>query len=381
MRAKIKSIISKAIKPKKRVWHIENAQSPMNYQIIYQLKKHGCSKTKDPKDAIFTEDNIKLDETQAQLFEYKHQLCQLADFMKFDFMPKTYCIDHNNYQKTLAQIKSNYKNQKALNKKAWILKPSMTNNGEKIHLLKSLEQVQKHFETDSLQGPQVLQEYIQNPHLIDNKKYTLRFFLILSNTENKDNKKSWRYPKGYYNLSNINYEANAKYICDQNLAMHLTNEHLGENTDEQADTEFEKMLSKKPEDKENTEENLAKSKKSKKSNNNNHNNVEQICTDLYPDKKILDLILKQVDKIITQTLKGMDTVNPDFLTKKDGINRFDIFGYDFILDDNNKLWLLEINHRPCFPKGGPHSLKKPLFNQFWEDIFNKYVMPIINGIS
>ena len=47
----------------------------------------------------------------------------------------------------------------------------------------------------------------------------------------------------------------------------------------------------------------------------------------------------------------MNTVNPDFLTKKDGVNRFDIFGYDFILDNDNKLWLLEINHKPCFPKG------------------------------
>ena len=73
----------------------------------------------------------------------------------------------------------------------------------------------------------------------------------------------------------------------------------------------------------------------------------------------------------------MDTVNPDFLTKKDGINRFDIFGYDFILDDNNKLWLLEINHRPCFPKDEPHPLKEPLFNQFWEDIFNKYVKKLL----
>lgn len=383
MRAKIKSIISKALKPKKRVWHIENTQSPMSYQIINQLKKNGFYKTKGPKDAIITDQNTQLDEVQAQLFEYKHQLCQLADFMKFDFMPKTYCIDHNNYQKTLAQIKSNYKNKKALNQKSWILKPSMTNNGEQIHLFKSLEEVEKHFFTDSLQGPQVLQEYIQNPHLIDNKKYTLRFFVILSNTENKENKKSWRYPKGYYNLSNIDYETNTKYISDKNLAMHLTNEHLGENADENINCEFEKMVSKNSENiKKNGEQDLGKSEKpNNKNNNKTHSNVEQICTDLYPDKKILDLVFKEVDKITAQTLKGMNAVNPDFLENKDGINRFDIFGYDFILDNNNKLWLLEINHKPCFPKGEFHPLKKPLFNKFWEDIFNKYIMSIINGIS
>ena len=33
----------------------------------------------------------------------------------------------------------------------------------------------------------------------------------------------------------------------------------------------------------------------------------------------------------------MDTVNPEFLENKDGVNKFDIFGYDFILDNDNKI--------------------------------------------
>ena len=126
---------------------------------------------------------------------------------------------------------------------------------------------------------------------------------------------------------------------------------------------------------------LGKSEKPNNTNNKSHNTVEQICTDIYPDKKKLDMILKQVDKIINLTSKGMDTVNPEFLENKDGVNKFDIFGYDFILDNDNKLWLLEINHKPCFPKGEAHPLKKPLFNKFWEDIFHEYIIPIINGVQ
>ena len=56
----------------------------------------------------------------------------------------------------------------------------MTNNGDDIHLFNSLDLAKKHLENSNLQGPQVLQNYIQNPSLINNKKYTFRFFVILN---------------------------------------------------------------------------------------------------------------------------------------------------------------------------------------------------------
>ena len=85
----MKSFIDRLVnKSKKHVWHIKDSDSPMSYQIIQQLKKHNFYKTKKISDAIFTDQNISLNEVEAQLFEFKHELCQLVDFMHFDFMPK-----------------------------------------------------------------------------------------------------------------------------------------------------------------------------------------------------------------------------------------------------------------------------------------------------
>ena len=69
-------------------------------------------------------------------------------------------------------------------------------------------------------------------------------------------------------MPNINYETNAKHISDVYLAMHLTNEHLGENTDGKINCEFEKMVSKNSANRKKIEEKaLGKSEKPNNTNN------------------------------------------------------------------------------------------------------------------
>jgi hypothetical protein len=328
---KIKSLL----RPNNNIWHIENLDSPTHYNIAQKLIEHNYFPTKNQKKAKFTDANMQLNEIEAQLFEYKHQLKELSDFMHFDFMPETYNLNIRNYDEVLSNIK-NKKNKK------WILKPSMTNNGDDIHLFNSLDLAKKHLKNSNLQGPQVLQDYIQNPSLINNRKYTFRFFVILNNYHKiSENKYKHRYKHGYYNLCVNKYDPKAEFN-DNNIRSHLTNEHL-------------QIL-----------------------NQNITKNITQIATTQFPDQKLLNnIIINQVDKIIDKTIEGMLNVNPNFL-KNNNINKFDIFGYDFLLDKDNKLWLLEINHRPCFPIDKNHELWNSLYNNFWEDIYKKYVFSIIN---
>jgi len=314
--------------PKNQIWQIKNLDSPMHYNIANILINNHYFPTNSPNKIKFSDKNMQLNEIEAQLFEHKHQLNQLANFMSFDFMPKTYELNIRNYEDIIKKFKIK-------NNQKYILKPSMSNNAEDIFLFNSLQETKDHLKKSKLQGPLVLQEYINNPHLINDRKYTLRFFVILSNF-----KPAYKYKIGYYNLCINKYNKNAKFN-ESNISSHLTNEHL-------------KI-------------------------NNNIKNINQICTTKYPDQKLLDkIIIKQADLIIDKTLKGMETINPGFLIKKDQEpEKFDIFGYDFLLDSENKLWLLEINHRPCFPIDNNHELSTPLFNQFWDDIYKKYVIPII----
>ena len=318
--------------PKKQIWKIKNLDSPMHYNIANILIKNNYFPTNNHNKIKFSDSNMQLNEIEAQLFEHKHQLNQLANFMKFDFMPKTYEINIRNYEDIIKKFKIK-------NNQKYILKPSMSNNAEDIFLFNSLQETKYHLKKSNLQGPLVLQEYINNPHLINDRKYTLRFFVILSNF-----KPAYKYKIGYYNLCINKYNKKEKFN-ENNISSHLTNEHLN---------------------------NINK-------NNLHIKNVDQISTNRYPDQNLLqNIIIKQANKIIDKTLKGMKTINPSFLIKKEKeIKKFDIFGYDFLLDSEQKLWLLEINHRPCFPIDNTHELSSCLFNYFWDDIYEKYITQII----
>ena len=46
-----------------------------------------------------------------------------------------------------------------------------------------------------------------------------------------------------------------------------------------------------------------------------------------------------------------------------------------------KLWLLEINHKPCFPKGEVHPLKNPCLISFWKIFFMSILFQLLMGFN
>ena len=52
-----------------------------------------------------------------------------------------------------------------------------------------------------------------------------------------------------------------------------------------------------------------------------------------------------------------------------------------MLDETGRLWLLECNHGPCFPKLDEHPLQAPLYHRFWRELINMFVAPILDGVS
>lgn len=41
------------------------------------------------------------------------------------------------------------------------------------------------------------------------------------------------------------------------------------------------------------------------------------------------------------------------INRLDRMNCFEVFGYDFMLDENAKLWLIEVNTNPCIEESSP----------------------------
>jgi tubulin--tyrosine ligase len=54
------------------------------------------------------------------------------------------------------------------------------------------------------------------------------------------------------------------------------------------------------------------------------------------------------------------------------------FGFDLMLDRSHRLWLLEINHGPCFPIEDHHPLQRVLYDEFWRAMLNRFVLPIMH---
>ena len=50
-----------------------------------------------------------------------------------------------------------------------------------------------------------------------------------------------------------------------------------------------------------------------------------------------------------------------------------------MLDDQDKMWLLEVNHGPCFPIESHHPLQEILYQKFWQSMIDQFVLPIVNG--
>lgn len=281
-------------------------------------------KSNDEDRANFSDQNLTLDEKYTQLLEYKHLLATLTQKYCPEVMPLTYVIHDANYLEIIEEIAEQ---QKTI--KNWILKPALLNNGEGIKVFHSLNAIKAHFQSsDRYSGPHVLQQYIIHPHLLNGHKYTFRMFVLITNFAGV-----YLYKNGYFNVGREAYTANNF----TNLGIHLTNEHL---------------------------------------NPDHSPNIWQIPTTRCPN---FDVIYQKMQTIVKAIITALQKDVPAFLTDYSKAKAFSLFGFDFILDDQLKLWLLEINHAPCFPKDENHILQQHLYNTFWQTIISDFVKPMMEN--
>ncbi len=139
---------------------------------------------------------------------------------------------------------------------------------------------------------------------------------------------SYLYPYGYYNVAL--YPFAATQFAD--LRPHLTNEHLQEDEANVIQIPSQRFAS---------------------------------FASLYPSLKA----------IVTATIKGLQQQYPAAFTCRK-VRTLAIYGFDFLVDDHGRVWLLEANHGPCFPVADDHPLQNYLYRDFWQDFIASFVEPI-----
>ena len=310
-------------------FHFQGHHSPTQHQLALFMQRAGFKSTRRACWAHFSDRHLNFSPDACECLEFKHRLAQLVQCYCPAVMPETYLFDTSSWVASLNRLAdAHYISHRVLSDKrenmAWILKPALLNNGQQIKIFDHLSQIESHFlQPHPLSGPHVLQRYITDPDLIDGRKYSLRFFVVMTQEAG-----AFLYQQGYLNLALAPYTAHDFKA----LNAHLTNEHL-----HQQDV-----------------------------------SVEQIPTPRFASW------YPQIQSIVKSVTSGLESAFPHaFSVQKK--RTFAVFGFDFMIDQQQRVWMLEANHGPCFPVDEHHPLQKSLYRPFWEAMVQQFVLPITTG--
>ena len=273
----------------------------------------------------------------------------------YNFVPSTYIIpsDGRNFENSYK------KNRKAL----WIVKPVNMSRGRGVHILK--DEAEFKFllkKSKSLNITQYLiSRYIDKPHLINKKKYDLRIYVLVASFSPlriylcnnglvrfaTEDFKRGDFNNVYIHLTNYSINKNnIKYKPNQNIIKFPKSDNEGEG-----------------ENIEDNEENEVDDDSSKWSLVEYRYFFQKIGKE-----EIMDKIWKQIEDIVIKTILS---VSEDYY-KEISINKinslFELYGFDIMIDENFKAWLLEVNVNPSLHCTSPLDLN--IKTDLITDIFN-----------
>ena len=265
---------------------------------------------------IFSYTNFK--EISNKDLSYSNYFAMKIKFPKdFDFMPETYSFPEE--KQTIEKKFTNYKTDK---NDLWLIKPKTGSLGEGIYIFENLSNTPDVY---------LLTKYISNPHLINGLKYDFRIYVLITGLAPL---KIYLYKEGMVRF------ATEKYTLDKNhlkeLYRHLTNVHINKKNAKDykeatnADTD------------EGSKWSLQVYEHYCKENKIDYQKIRKQMADI-AIKTVLSVINKFLEKIKENGTKDR--------------NHFKLLGFDYLVDENLKVFLLEVNDRPSLLMGDINDRK------------------------
>ena len=258
-----------------------------------------------------------------EMFAYKDQTYIFYYMMRqefpedYDYMPETY-----SYPENATEVIKKFRKYKLSEDDLWLIKPKKSSLGKGIKIFRKLEQAPSDF---------IITKYISYPHLIHKHKYDFRIYILVTGIYPF---KIYLYQEGLVRFTTEKYSLDFNKLDE--LYRHLTNVGMNvKNT----------KSYKKAVNADTTEGSRWSLKVYKEYCEQNGINFKKIW------EQFADIAIKSlfaVRDLFLITLKYNGTKDK---------NHFKLLGYDFLLDENFKVHLLEVNSRPSLLMKDINDLK------------------------
>ena len=246
-------------------------------------------------------------------------------------------------------INSKFNNYKYKSDNIWILKTDneIIKNSTKNkypYILKSLDEIQNNNEKI------LLNKYISNPLLINQKKFSMKSFVLVTGFSPL---KIYFYRDGYLTFASSNFSLNENnldnycvHICSEKNEFQCKNSNINNNN-----YIYEKSLF------------------DEKSSVWNYLTFERYCK----EKEInYQNIVNQIKDIIIKTFISLSKeINNKIQNNKNKLkdrNMFQLFTFDFILDSNYKVYLIDVDKNPPF--NSIHLAPVYIYDHLFSDVLN-----------
>lgn len=234
----------------------------------------------------------------------------------FGFMPLTFVVTdlddpvYFEFLEKFMELEESKKHQTNISN-LWILKPGENSNrGNGIQVVNTLEII-KHSIIPTPGKTYILQKYIENPLLINKRKFDIRCYAMITSINGTI--QGYFYQDGY--LRTTSYEYTTEDVSNQFI--HLTNDAVQKHSTSYGKYENANKLS--------------------------YKEFQRYLDMKHPDKDFSEKILPKIKKIVKDTILASYYQ----IDKNRRMNCFEIFGYDFMIDSDFKPWLIEVNTNPC----------------------------------
>ena len=256
----------------------------------------------------------------------KLQLTKLIQQKGYDFYPKSYILSNDTYNQVEELIKA------SKDSLSFLTKPYNEMKGSGIKFHTSLDSIISEIEENK--DTFFVQKYIDNPLLYQGRKFDIRTHALLDNEGNIYINKY-----GHVKTSSFKYKLPTGKNDKTERLIHLTNHYVQfQNKETFGKYEEGNML------------------------------LLENFDFLNPQSR--ESLFPEFARIVKQVILDSGLINQKqtFSKVSSKVSFYELFGFDFMLDDNYKVWLLEVNLNPGYVWHNKKVYKR--MYKITEDMFN-----------